>query len=280
MKTLHKQTAKKIFSALAFYLMSSQVVWAQSSYGEIRGTIKNDANEDVPLATIQVLQGTRFVGGTQADMNGQYTYKPLEAGSYELVVQESGHQTTKINKIKVGANATTYLNVTMAANTLTAIDFTVAATERDYTNTGVDQNVYQMKSLSSEEILQQASGNRGDIISLLPTMTSEIIEGADGGLHFRGGRSGSSAYFVDGTRVNDIGMLPGLSIENLTVFSGGIPAAYGDTAGGVVIVTTKSYFSGIRDKRIRTARANENYEKQQKERKQAASQNQLKDVVN
>ncbi len=280
MKPLNKQTAKKIFSALAFYLVSSQVLWAQSGYGEIRGTIKNDANEEVPLATIQVLQGTRFVGGTQADMNGQYVYKPLEAGSYELVVQESGHQTTKINKIKIGANATAYVNVTMASNTLTDVVVTAKAIERDYTNTGVDQNVFQMKSLSSEEILQQASGNRGDIISLLPSMTSEIIEGSDGGLHFRGGRSGSSAYFVDGVRVNDIGTLPGLSIENLTVFSGGIPAAYGDTGGGVVIVTTKSYFSGIRDKRIRAARANENYEKQQKERKQAASQNQLKDAVN
>lgn len=272
MKTLKEKIAMKSLVFFGLCAGMIQLAGAQSGYGEIRGTIKNENNEEVAFATVQILQGTRFIGGTTSDMSGVYAYKPLEPGIYEMLIQESGHQSKRVNNIKVAPEVAARVNVIMASNTLTDIVITTTVQEVDYTNTGVDQNVFQMKTLSAEEILQQASGNRGDILSILPSMTAEIIEGPGGELHFRGGRSGSSAYFIDGVRVTDIGTLPGLSIENLTVFSGGVPAAYGDTAGGVVIVTTKSYFSGIRDKRIRSARINENYQKQQKQKKQASEQ--------
>lgn len=280
MKTLKEKIVRKGLRIVCIWAGTLQMALAQSGYGEIRGTIKNENNEEVPFATIQILQGTRFIGGTKSDMSGAYVYKPLEPGIYEMLIQESGHQTKRVNKIKVSPEEVARVNVLMASNTLTDITVTATIQEVDYTNTGVDQNVFQMKTLSAEEILQQASGNRGDIISILPSMTAEIIEDSGGGLHFRGGRSGSSAYFVDGVRVTDIGTLPGLAIDNLTVFTGGVPAAYGDTAGGVVIVTTKSYFSGIRDKRIRSARIKENYKEQQKQKRQTEEQNQEASELN
>jgi len=52
-------------------------------------------------------------------------------------------------------------------------------------------------------------------------------------------------------------MLPSLAIENVTMFTGGVPAMYGDVLGGVVIVTSKSYFSGIREKNMRNHRIRE-----------------------
>ncbi len=267
MKTNAKQTVKRSFSVL-LALGLSVTMAAQAGYGEIRGTVKDDMNETVPFATIKILQGTQFIGGTTTDMNGAYVYKPLEAGTYEMILQESSHQTTKINKIVVRPNDAAYVSPIMGVNTLTEVVVSTKLVEKDYTNTGVDQSVFQMKTLSADEILKNASGNRGDIKSLLPSMTPEITEGSNGELHVRGGRSGTSAYFVDGVRVADINMLPGLSIENLTLFTGGVPAAYGDTAGGVVVITTKSYFSGIRDKRMRDARINEHYKEEQKQKVQ------------
>ncbi len=267
MKTNAKQTVKRSFSIL-LALGLSVTMAAQAGYGEIRGTVKDDMNETVPFATIKILQGTQFIGGTTTDMNGAYVYKPLEAGTYELLLQESGHQTTKINKIVVRPNDAAYVSPIMAVNTLGTIEFTTTVVQKDYTNTGVDQSVFQMKTLSADEILKNATGDRGDIKGILPSMTPEITEGSNGELHVRGGRSGTSAYFVDGVRVADINMLPGLSIENLTLFTGGVPAAYGDTAGGVVVITTKSYFSGIRDKRMRDARINEHNKEEQKQKVQ------------
>jgi hypothetical protein len=273
MKTETKQTVKKNLSIIALVFGIISGIQAQVGYGEIRGTVKDELNEPVAFAVIKVLQGTQFIGGTQTDIEGAYVYKPLEAGVYELIIQEAAHQTTKINKIKVTPNEATRVNPLMNTNTIDAIDVTTTMIEKDYTETGVDQNVFQMKTLGSEDILRQASGERGLVNTLLPSMTPEITEGSSGELHVRGGRANTSAYFVDGVRVQDVNLLPGLSIENVTLFTGGVPAAYGDTAGGVVVITTKSYFSGIRDKRLRDARINDNYKeaKQQQQQQQKAT---------
>ena len=36
--------------------------------------------------------------------------------------------------------------------------------------------------------------------------------------------------------------VPGVSIGALEAYTGGIPAKYGDTTGGVIVLETKSYF--------------------------------------
>jgi outer membrane receptor protein involved in Fe transport len=94
-----------------------------------------------------------------------------------------------------------------------------------------------------------------------------VYEAPDGGFHIRGSRSDANEVFVDGVKTLDMGSLPSLGIENLTVFSGGVPAMYGDVTGGVIIVTTKSYFSGIREKNMRNRMMDEK-RKEKKERQE------------
>ena len=36
--------------------------------------------------------------------------------------------------------------------------------------------------------------------------------------------------------------IPGIAVGSVKVYTGGIPAAYGDVTGGVIVVETKSYF--------------------------------------
>jgi hypothetical protein len=58
-------------------------------------------------------------------------------------------------------------------------------------------------------------------------------------------------------RALDANSLPGLCIENVSAFTGGVPAMYGDLSSGAVMITTKSYFSGLREKTVRNAEAEE-----------------------
>jgi hypothetical protein len=81
-------------------------------------------------------------------------------------------------------------------------------------------------------------------------------------LHVRGSRGEATAYIVDGVKSQNITAVSGLSIENLSVITGGIPAQYGDMLGGVIVVTTKDYFSGIRAKHMR-----QNYQQEETDRK-------------
>jgi hypothetical protein len=164
----------------------------------------------------------------------------------------------------------------MIPNTLGTV--TVVAKAYDYTKAGVDKNMYTMKSLDATELLQLAGSSRGDIKGVLTSISSDVIE-TNGEVHFRGTRGEATGYFVDGVRTLGASTIPGLGVENLTVFSGGVPAMYGDVMGGVVIITTKSYFSGIREKNMRM---NAYYEKiQEKKRVEKAlkdEENRLKEI--
>jgi hypothetical protein len=243
------KTTKFKFNLAAILVIAAVVsAAAQTGFGEIRGTIKNKDKEVVPFATVKILQGNVLIGGTQSDMEGNYKYKPLAPGTYEMVVIEPGHQTQPINKIKVNPDQATYLDPVLTPNTLGTV--TVTAKAIDYTKSGVDKNMYTMVSVDSRELLQNASAVRGDIKGTLSSLSANVIE-EGGQVHVRGSRGDATAYFVDGVRTLGATSVPGLAIENLTFFSGGVPAMYGDLTSGAVIVTTKSYFSGLREKNIR-----------------------------
>jgi len=51
--------------------------------------------------------------------------------------------------------------------------------------------------------------------------------------------------------VNSSAMIPTRGIGNMTVYSGGVPAKYGDFTGGVIIVESEGYFSWMNKKRAR-----------------------------
>jgi len=170
--------------------------------------------------------------------------------------------------VKVVPGEATYLNIKMSSNTFTEVVVQGKLIVEDYTKTGAETNVYSMKSLDATELMQNSAFERGgDLMSVVTSMASDVVEDAQGGFHFRGGRSDANAVFIDGVKALDMGTLPALSLENVTVFTGGVPAMYGDVLGGVVIVTTKSYFSGIREKNMRNRRMDEK-RKEKKERQE------------
>lgn len=240
---------------------------AQQAFGEIRGLVKNTDLEIVPYATIKILQGTQLIGGTTTDEKGSYKFKPLDPGSYEVVVMEASHLSKKINKVKVVPNDATYLDIRLSPNTLAVVD--VVAEETDYTQAGVDRTVYSFESISGKDLMGTAGWTSGDIMSAIPLLVSDVVESPNGELHFRGSRGNASSSYIDGVKTYGESIIPGLAIENLTIFTGGVPAMYGDMMGGAVIVTTKSYFSGMRDKNMRIA---EQRERRAEEKRQKQAQ--------
>lgn len=254
---------KKMLSA--FLAVLSLNCLAQS-IGEIRGIIKDTDLQPVPYAIVRILQGNILIGGTQTDENGRYNYKPLVPGTYELIITEAGHQTQPVNKIKVIPNEATYVDVKMMPNTIGGA--TVIASPIDYTKTGVEKTMFNQVSVDALELNRNASYDRGDVTGALESITTDVIKGPDGQVHFRGARSDANGYFVDGVRTIHPGIIPGLSIENLSIFPGGVPAMYGDLSSGVVIITTRGYFSGIREKNVRIA-TNQEIAKEEKAKQKA-----------
>ena len=62
-------------------------------------------------------------------------------------------------------------------------------------------------------------------------------------INIRGARAGSDAYYLDGIRIRNASAIPKSHIGQVTVYTGGIPANYGDLTGGVISVESVNHYS-------------------------------------
>jgi hypothetical protein len=97
-----------------------------------------------------------------------------------------------------------------------------------------------IKELTSEEIAQ--SPVKFSVAALATSFNSDVKMAEDGELIFRGARKGDMIYLLDGIKGREISNVPSCAIGRMMVYTGGLPAKYGDTLGGVVVLETKSYF--------------------------------------
>ena len=239
--------------------ISSFTAFAQNSTGAIKGQILNDDHEPVIGALIKILQGGSLIGGTNTDADGMYTYKPLNAGYYDVLVSSQETQSKKVTDVRVSSERTTYLDVAVSTNTL--IEVVVVAHRKDI----IDNTFMHIKEISGAD-LQVMAIERGSVMSAVTAMSSEVTEDSEGDYHTRGGRGDATAYIVDGVKSPNISGVSALSIENLAIITGGIPAQYGDNTSGVIVVTTKDYFTGMQNKRMRDRYIVENKERVKREK--------------
>ena len=97
-----------------------------------------------------------------------------------------------------------------------------------------------VQSLSASVIRQNV--NRDNPIKIATSLPG-VTQGDQGEVYIRGSRPLSTQYITDGIKMPDgkIG-IPGQAIGSMKVYTGGIPANYGDVTGGVIVVETMSYY--------------------------------------
>lgn len=84
-------------------------------------------------------------------------------------------------------------------------------------------------------------------VDMISTMTSDVRKTDDGSLVFRGARKGDFITYLDGVKMTEIQNVPSASLGYVMVYSGAIPAKYGDTTGGIVVMETVSYFDLLKE---------------------------------
>jgi len=240
----------------------------EAQQGEIRGLIKDDELEPVIGAVVKITQGGYLIGGTTTDLNGKYVYKPLNAGEYEIIVTSPMHSAYHMSKIPVKPNEATYVDVKMTVNTLTTV-----VIEGTFEEPMVDATMIDILSIDAKEWNSSVLRTEG-VVSAITTMYSGAVTDANGDFHIHGGRAGATEYIIDGVKVMEMSGLPNSSIENVSIISGGIPAMYGDLTSGVIVVTTKDYFSGMRAKRIRDREFAEKQEYKRKKKQERLEEEQ------
>jgi hypothetical protein len=231
----------KKLSWIALLLFSS-TSFAQNGLGDVVGTVVNGkTKETIYAANVFILdQDRRYI--TRTDEDGRFRLSAVPAGKYQLLISHQG-DTMKSQIVDIpmdGFARTGIIEYYSKIQDLPTI--VVGAGDKGLK---LVNGFLPIKTLSSEEIEQSAI--RFDIKALVSSLTTDVKVADDGSLVFRGARKGDMIYMVDGMKILGDLSIPSASISRMMVYSGGLPANYGDTMGGVVVMETKSYFELLRD---------------------------------
>ncbi|MCX7763777.1 MAG: carboxypeptidase regulatory-like domain-containing protein [Bacteroidia bacterium] len=207
------------------------VAFAQQDAGKLRGVVRDKVTrEPLAFATVVILQNGMVKGGANTNENGEYSIAPVSPGTYDVRASYAG-KTFTISGVVITANRTVVLDINMEASveteTQVIVDYKVPLFEKDETVTG--------KTITLEQIQKMGTRNITTFLS-----TSAGVYQADDGraIFVRGARSDATQYFIDGVRVIGALGMPQRGISQLSIYTGGIPAEFGDVMGGVVQITT------------------------------------------
>jgi hypothetical protein len=210
---------------------------AQGMLGDIYGSVVEAENgETIPEVHIRAFRAGVMVAQTLSDLDGIFTMKGVPSGTYNLIISYIGKDTLEIAGVEVNADKITRrMNIALKdRNTLIGYELVEDIIPL------IDPEEPSAQTVGYKQLRNNA--NIRDMNKLLSTLTTDIKTGIDGGdAYVRGSRSDASVYFVDGVKQRGNSRIPGAAIGKITVYTGGVPAKYGDTTGGVIIMETKSY---------------------------------------
>lgn len=210
---------------------------AQSGLGEVIGTVKQDTSENIVFGALAVINDNGTLYRARTDANGRFRISAIPAGTYLMNIVYYD-DTLKNIEVEVPIDGFFQTGDIAFHSGVLELDGADAIYDRNAARL-IDGNL-PVKTLTAEEI--DKSPLKFDLKGLISTMSSDIKMTNDGELVFRGARKGDMLYLMDGVKTSTVGSVPGCSIGRMMVYTGGLPAKYGDTMGGVVIMESKSYF--------------------------------------
>ncbi|WP_186280127.1 carboxypeptidase-like regulatory domain-containing protein [Fluviicola chungangensis] len=229
---------KTITFIAAFFLTG--ITFAQNTFGDIIGTFTTpDKKEGIFGAYAVTTRGDQFFKAI-TDEDGRFRISAVPAGVYQVFFIYDGDTTYAKNTVDVAPDG--FGNTGIVAQTSTTVIDVIDITAPIYRlTTGVAPEI----KLTKKDI--QHMPVKFNAKQMVAAMTSDVKLTDDGQLIFRGARKGDVINYIDGVKMNDVQNVPSAALGYVMVYSGAIPAKYGDTTGGVVVMETLSYFDLLRE---------------------------------
>lgn len=205
----------------------------QTTDGEIMGRVWNsDSTETIVGANVWVeINGEKR--GVVTDINGKFRMSSVPTGVYTLKASFVGEELS-LSGIEVAANEITRLGELKMGNTM------LGPVDIIWTKPILKEDELSKIDISYDEI--QVSAVRSSPLQLAATAGGTQLTADGNGLIIRGSRPESTIYYIDGVKQQSMATVPSAAIGSMSVYTGGLPAKYGDCVGGVVVVETVSYF--------------------------------------
>jgi outer membrane receptor protein involved in Fe transport len=229
-----KLIAKAVVAA-AMVLLAAAPLMAQTT-GRITGTILDDSGAAVPGAVVTAL-GNLGSNTTTTDANGAFRFLSLRPGTYTVRVELAGFKTIEQTGVIVGIDRTVNLRMAIEVATVTetiTVRGESPAIDVTSTTTGVNATAELFNRLPIARDVY-------DLAQVAPGIQQDTW-----GAAVAGSTGAENAYIIEG--LNTTGVELGVEgkqlnfdfVEEIEVKTGGLPAEYGRTTGGVVNVLTKS----------------------------------------
>jgi len=234
---------KQVIFFMSFTMIS--VLLNAQSMGEIHGRVLDmGTGTSLPGTNVVIKVNNTIVAGATTDADGYFRLKPVPVGTHIVTVSYVGYGSQELVNVVVDADKITNLrNIELSFGE--NIGTVIIICKKDL----VDADDPSKKTMDMK-IVQKIPGS-SNMISLLSAISSDIYVSEDQKqIHFRGSRANDAIYIVDGVKTMGPGsMIPTRGIGNMTVYSGGVPAKYGDFTGGVIIIESEGYFSWLNKER-------------------------------
>ena len=221
---------KNLVQIIVIFFIGS-LAYSQQGDGTIMGTVfGSDSTTVQPFADVWIdYKGSPF--SVKTDLNGKFKIDPVAPGVYNLHARQNLVGSANIAGIRVNPESITKYNIYFGDNMMDTIEvvWTEPMLKDDHISTITLTDIKHNPNIQSPK-------------TMIAGMNSDVKLNSNNQLIIRGSRPGDVVYFVDGVKQTNLQTVPGVAINSMSVYTGGVPAKYGDTTGGVVIIETKSYF--------------------------------------
>ncbi len=239
---------RKVFNVLFFavLLAGAQMVFGQSSLGEVRGRVSDSTGAVISGAKVEIKNQT--TGETRTvvtNSQGEYTVSKLSVGVYTVTASSQGFAVAAVKDVQISVAFITEQDLTLSpAGSENVVNVTSGdiATQVNTTDQQLSTLINNQKILD----LPLLSRNPSALVLLAPGTVQ--TDSAAGGFSVNGSRERNNNFLVDGVDNNDTDV-PGIpggiatpnidATEEFRVITGNFNAEYGRNTGGIVTTATK-----------------------------------------
>ncbi|MCG8575540.1 MAG: TonB-dependent receptor [Flavobacteriales bacterium] len=206
-----------------------------TEFGVVSGVVVDrETREAIPYCKVWIRANDSLlvVGG---DANGNFRIDSIPPGKYDVYLKTLKHGTTMVQGVPVKAGSCQDMD------TIKLLPALVIACG------GWDPPLRVIMEIEWPAVVHhdvQNNLNQQRPINMLASFNDDvrILDETSKDVVIRGSRPEEVIYFIDGVKSNKMSRIPAVGIDNITAYTGGILAKYGDTTGGVISLETKGYF--------------------------------------
>jgi vitamin B12 transporter len=232
---------KLLFTIILILMALTMAIFAQEA-GIVKGKVIRNA-EGVAGITVMLSNGTDTPRTTISDANGEYSFRGLPNGRYEVYVPNATTKVSRRISLKAGEMSTVDLDITIYPSAINE-RVTVAATQTQ----PIEQVSKTVDLITGQEMRDRADFSLAESLRTIPGFRVQQLGGfgKTASIKTRGLRNQDTAILIDGIRFRDASAISGdmtsfisditlTSVSQVEVLRGPGSSLYGTNAAGGTI---------------------------------------------